>query len=190
MAPGGAAGMLTMLDLFAGRGGASRVMRERDWRVWTVDNDPAFGCDETADLTDWHWTGGPVDLLWASPPCTEFSRERMPWCRTGVAPSLTLALATKRIIAEVRPRWWIVENVRDAVPYLDPLFGRFRQSHGAVFLWGSFPPFAAVVRPWKEHLSSSRPELRAEIPRAVSAALCDACEVGDLFSVGALRETA
>ncbi len=70
-----------MLDLFAGLGGASQAMRARGWDVVTVDNDPRFGCTHTADLSTWGYEGPPVDLVWASPPCTEFSRVSMPWCR-------------------------------------------------------------------------------------------------------------
>ncbi len=161
-----------MLDLCAGLGGASRAMRERGWTVTTLDLDPRFGTDVVADLTTWHWDGGTVDLLWASPPCDEFAREDMPWCRTGQAPSLTLVQHVQRLVAEIRPRYWVLENVRGAQPYL----GRAPAHYGPIYLWGWFPQFDCTVRPWKERLSSARADLRAEIPYELSLALAQAVE--------------
>ena len=36
---------MRMLDICAGLGGASQVMRARGWDVVTLDYDPAFECD-------------------------------------------------------------------------------------------------------------------------------------------------
>lgn len=172
---------MQMLDLFAGLGGASQAMRERGWDVVTVDNDPRFGCTHTADLSTWSYDGPAIDLVWASPPCTEFSRESMPWCRTGKAPGLELVHAARRIIAEVAPTWWVIENVRGATKYLNPIMGEPKQSHGPFFLWGQFPAFRCRVLPFKEKLSSKQRAERAKVPAGLSRALAIACE-SDLFS--------
>ncbi len=166
---------MRVLDLFAGLGGASAAMVARGWDVVTVDNDPRFDCTHTADLTHWIYSGPPVDLVWASPPCTEFSRESMPWKRTGKTPSLTLVEAARRVIAEVRPQWWVIENVRGATRYLTPLLGEPR-SYGPFFLWGVFPAFRCRVRFFKERLSSTQKAERAKVPFALSLALAKACE--------------
>ena len=164
---------MLMLDLFAGLGGASAAMRARGWRVVTVDIEPRFGCDVTADLLTWTWDGPTPDLLWASPPCTEFSREDMPWCRTGVAPSLSLVERVDQLVAQIRPRWWVLENVRGAQRWI----GRARLHYGPVYLWGDFPMMPQLdVRPWKTRLSSTQDALRAKIPWAISEALADAIE--------------
>lgn len=164
-----------MLDLFAGLGGASSAFAARGWDVVTVDNDPRFGCTHTTDLAAWSYTGPPVDLVWASPPCTEFSRESMPWCRTGVVPSMELVHAALRIIREVNPPWWVLENVRGATGYLNPLLGEPR-IYGPFFLWGVFPPFQCRVKPFKEKLSSARRAERAKVPFELSERLAKACE--------------
>ena len=169
--------MPVMLDLFAGRGGASRAMRERGWTVVTVDMDPRFDCTHTSDVTLFSWAGGPVDLLWASPPCTEFSRESMPWCKTGRRPSVDCVLATLRLVHEVQPTWWVLENVRGAQPWIGRLLGPSRLRTGPVYLWGQLPPvLLSVVRPWKEKTTGKRPDLRAELPYELSYQIAVAVE--------------
>lgn len=164
---------MTMLDLFAGKGGASKAMRDRGWKVITVDNEPAFLPDITADLTTWSWTGGPVDLLWASPPCQEFAREFMPWSKTGNTPNLDLVNATHRLVEEIKPRWWILENVKGAQPWL----GRARWVRNPIYLWGEFPPiYLGPLKPWKQQLSSKADAARAVMPYELSLAVANAIE--------------
>lgn len=165
---------LLMLDLFCGRQGASQTMRARGWHVHAVDLLGHFSPppDECADLTHWSWPGPRPDLIWASPPCTEFARESMPWCRTGATPSLALVEATQRIIAECQPRFFVIENVKGAVPYLGKPTMRFGPWH----LWGRFPTFHAEVPFFKEKLSSTQKEERAKIPTVLAEALADAVE--------------
>ena len=152
-----------MLDLFSGLGGASSAFRDRGWTVITVDADPALKPDIVADLCGWHWAGGPVDLLWASPPCTEFSRWSMPWFKK-VIPDMRCVQAVYRLVAEIRPTHWILENVKGAVPWLGPPAQRF----GAVYLWGEFPLVLANDCFWKERLSGTQPALRAKVPYELS----------------------
>jgi hypothetical protein len=181
------------VDLFAGLCGASEPFVEAGWEVVRVELDLSLlaraRCPAgphvhhvVADARTWSWSrwsdtiprlrGRRPTVIWASPPCTEFSREDMPWCRTGVTPSLELALAADRIIRDAKPRFWVIENVKGATKHLDPLFGRWKAHLGPVFLWGEFPTLPKlVIPPWKEHLSSTRKAERAKIPRAISDAL-------------------
>lgn len=169
-----------MLDLYAGHGGASQVMRARGWAVHRVDLDPdgIFDVEERADLTNWSWHGPRPDLVWASPPCDEFSREFMPWSKTGIAPGLALVQAARRIIEETQPRYWVIENVKGALRWLTPLLGPPRQVIGPFYLWGYFPWLSVDLtgRRTKESYPSTRPDLRAMIPAPISEALAWAVE--------------
>jgi site-specific DNA-cytosine methylase len=160
-----------MLDLFSGLGGARWAMRERGWRVVTIEIDAKYRPDVVGDVARLP-VRGQFDLVWASPPCTEYSRESMPWSRTGASPSYDLWKAAEAAIESLSPRWWVIENVRGAVRY----HGQPARRYGPVFLWGRFPPLEASVKPWKERLSSKQAARRAEIPRVLSLALARSCE--------------
>ncbi len=162
-----------MLDLFAGTGGASLAFRQAGWEVVTVDNDPERRPDVLADIREWTWEGERPELVWASPPCDEFSRMAMPWCRAKgpPEPSLELVEAALRVVRETRPRYWVLENVRGALPYISPLLGPPRVIAGPFHLWGYFPPFRLAVAPFKERLNSQRRASRAAVPPSLSAAL-------------------
>lgn len=172
--------MPLMYDLGAGLKGASQAMKERGWEVVTLDIDPRFGCDITADVRTWHYTGSRrPDLLWFSMPCDEFSRESMPWCKTGNVPDMSLVLACLRIRDEMQPLNWVGENVKGAIKYFKPVMGNYRFHAGPFYLWGWFPPLGKVdMRTFrkKESYSSSAPAERAAIPYALSYSMAVAIE--------------
>lgn len=160
-----------MLDLFCGRGGASVAFRELGWDVVGVDANPSLAPDVVADVRSWSWRGRRPELVWASVPCAEFARMSMPWtrARTSGPPSMELYGAARRIISECEPRFWIIENVRGAVPF----FGEPVRRIGPVYLWGVLPPHFPdfKVRPYKERISGRKPQSRSITPYAVSLAL-------------------
>lgn len=164
-----------MIDLFSGTGGASAPFAAAGWEVVRVEIDPQFPAEHQADVRGWSWTGRRPTLVWASPPCTEFSREAMPWCRTGKVPSLELMDAADRIIRECDPDFWVIENVKGATRYLAPRYGP-PLSLGAVRLFGQFPRFKRFVKGWKERLSSRRKAERAAMPWAIGDGLRQAIE--------------
>jgi hypothetical protein len=167
------------LDLFAGTGSATAAMRDRGWQVVRVDINPAFSPDICADVREFCWNGDRPDLIWASPPCDEFAREYLPWKRRGNPPDLSLVLATLRIIRECKPRFWVIENVRGAVRWLNPLLGPPRRIIFPFFLWGFFPDLGEIdQRDWprKYKLSGADKVRRAMIPYQLSLALALACE--------------
>jgi hypothetical protein len=171
-----------MLDLFAGLGGASQAMRERGWEVIRVELDPRFEPEVVADITTWRWRGRRPDLIWASPPCTEYARMAMPWTRAklpeGFCPDPTLVKAAIRIIRDSRPRYWVIENVGGAVRYLRPLLGD-PTVVGPLRLWGRWPDsirWPTLPKKIKQRYPGYRPDLRAMIPYEVSLALAKAIE--------------
>lgn len=169
---------MLMLDLCSGLGGASEAMKARGWTVITVDLDPRFSSDIVADVRTWSYDGPQPDLIWLSDPCTEFSRESMPWCRTGNAPDLSIVEAGMRIIRAARPHYWVRENVRGSVPWVRDLLGRPRSIHGPFYLWGNFPPIGQprISKRNKESMSSTWQAERARVPYALSEAMARVIE--------------
>jgi len=174
---------MLMIDLFSGLGGASQAMKERGWDVITVDINPDFSPDICCDIQDFNYSGPPPDLVWASPPCTEFSKASLPssWvCNGGIhkEPDLSLVLATIRIIKEIRPRWWVIENVRGAVRYFKPILGDYQKKSGSRYLWGNFPIFDCDpgFGKWRLPPSRDRAAIRSLIPSQLSRAIAIACE--------------
>ena len=173
---------MLMLDLFSGLGGASYAMKERGWEVITVELNPDFKPDICTDITGWSWSGPRPDLVWASPPCTEFSKASLPksWAcnRTPPCPDVGLMLQAKRIIEECNPRYWVIENVRGAKPFFGPWLGKPRKEVGSRILWGEFPIFDTpkVYGKWRLAPAKDRAARRSKIPPGISWALCLAIE--------------
>ena len=69
--------MSHLLALFAGTKSVGKVFEAAGWRVTSVDLLPRFLPTICADVMDLDMTKlGDVDLMWASPPCTHYSRAR------------------------------------------------------------------------------------------------------------------
>lgn len=109
---------------------------------------------------------GHPDIIVASPPCSEFSRLDMPWTRrTSPAPDLSILHACLVLIRTLKPRLWVLENVRGMQRWYMP--ATFRS--GSHYLWGDVALAAASQR-HHDHVHRS-PEHRAKIPRPLAQAI-------------------
>lgn len=170
---------MKVLDLFSGLKGWSKAFADRGHDVLTVDIEAKFQPDICADilkLTPSNLMGfGPFDLVAASPVCTEFSKSSMPktWKsvqKYGCNPDTTLLKQTVALIEALKPRWWIIENVRGAVPYFKPIIGKPVRHVGSRYLWGKFPMFDTSPKygKWMLPKTPDRPAKRAIIPYSLS----------------------
>ncbi len=194
---GETASRLRMLDLFCGLGGASAAMRDRPlWEVVGVDHRDELDPDVCADISSWTYSGPRIDLVWASPPCAEFAKtDKRCWYPDAPAPSMALVEAALRIIEAVKPRWWLLENVRGARRWFAsyPELGAPVLQSPPLYLWGRPPPGLLLPSPGAGHkeyqsrrssdaralrLSSDdrRRQLRAVVPYCISYAVARACE--------------
>jgi hypothetical protein len=66
-----------LLELFSGTGSIGRAFEARGWDVISVDIDPRANATFCCDVAQWDYTClDCVDCIWASPPCTMYSKAR------------------------------------------------------------------------------------------------------------------
>jgi hypothetical protein len=156
---------MRVLELFSGTGSIGHVFRRRGHEVASLDLDPRCGADITCDVLEWdyeaHAPPGHYDVIWASPPCTMYSRART----TGGPRNLDLAdsivARTQQILEYFRPRAYIVENPASGLMASRPVTQRLNEagstvisycSYGRLFqkstrLWHNLPSEAWSPRP-------------------------------------------
>lgn len=143
---------MRMLDVCSGLGGASQPMYDHGWEVLRLENNPLLkDVPNTAmvDIMELPFENlecpGPIDLIWCSPPCREFSTgyasPRSKATRAGeiYEPNMDLLYKCIEIIEHLKPRYWVIENVRGAIKFFKPKLGEPRQILGSFVLWGNFP---------------------------------------------------
>jgi len=137
------------VDLFCGRGGWTKGLLAAGFRVIGIDVEPQpdypgeFVRADIRQLDGKQYLGAVVVV--ASPPCTGFSSLNfLNKHLRGVRPrpmDFELVAHGLRVIGEIAPRFWAVENVAGAIAWFEPMLGRPTATTRPFYLWGSFPPF-------------------------------------------------
>lgn len=110
---------LRVLVLFSGSGSVEKAIRllypDVTLHIIAVDLSPTSSATHIVDIREFartsvfDWDPGYFDILWASPPCTEYSRAKSVGHRElGMAD--TLIAATLACLIWLKPRYWFVEN--------------------------------------------------------------------------------
>lgn len=162
------------VDLCCGLGGWSAPFEAADgWRSVGIDIREDLEADVVADVRHLPLACRPT-LLTMSPPCTAFSRYSMPWLEEP-EPDTSLVEACLAAVQELRPEWWVLENVCGLKQFSGV---QERKRVGPFYLWGEFPPFdVATPDGGKMQVSGEHPEERARIPFEIGDALRGSVEV-------------
>lgn len=132
------------IELFAGTRSFSLVMSSHGHETFTTDVYEIDGQDLVADIRSLSKEDFPFspEILWASPPCEGFSvaaigknwtppPEHAP--KTDSARrALELVRHTWRIIDELQPKWWFIENPRGKLRKL-PIMDRAPIRHTVTY---------------------------------------------------------
>ena len=106
---------IRILDLYSGTKSVSKAIRSLfpNAIVVTVDIDKQFGPTHNEDIVQWDPTEvyrkHHFDIIWASPPCTEYSYSKTHGNR-DLHSADQRVLAALRIINALQPHLWIIEN--------------------------------------------------------------------------------
>lgn len=145
-----------MVDAFSGLGGASSAfIDDPQWNVVRIENNiellghvpRTWFADIKKIVQDYRWLSikRPVELLWGSPPCREFSQgfnAPGPMAkRAGVdfKPDMSLLEAWLDLRDKLEPKYWLLENVAGAIKPFEPYVGKPTQIIGPFVLWHNLP---------------------------------------------------
>jgi hypothetical protein len=144
----------TLLDLCCGLGGWSIGFYRAGFDCTGIDIlDLAYPYRLLLEDVRTFHTDKKYDVVVASPPCTEFSSlTRLAIARgqrgpRDIAAGVGLVNGCLRIIEEVNPKFWILENVAGSEEHIVPLLGKPKLKRGPWRLWGYFPPFLLPENP-------------------------------------------
>ena len=184
---------MRMLDLCSGLGGASEAMLANGWEVTRIENNKELGYVPNTIICDvkdveW-WAMEKPDLIWASPPCNEWSdgfhSKKATLRRDGeeYIPNLDILNTCFEIINDIKPKYWVIENVRGAREFFNPILGEPTQVIDGIYLWGKFPHIAMPAAYKHRKISKKfdmhdklRANKRAKIPFEVSLQLMQAIQ--------------
>jgi len=95
----------------SGTGSIGRAFCELGAEVTSLDCDPKAGADICCDVMAWlpDKPPGYWDVIWFSPPCTEFSRALTTRPRQ-LEPALAIVRKCLELLEQLKPRFWFIEN--------------------------------------------------------------------------------
>ena len=101
---------MRVLELFSGTGSVGNVCRRLGCTVTSLDRD--MPADIKMDIMDWDYHALPrdsFDVIWASPPCTEYSVAKTVGVRK-LEEANAIVRRTLDVIEYFAPTYWMMEN--------------------------------------------------------------------------------
>ena len=131
-----------------------------------------------SDILDFDSKQGEYEIVIGSPPCTEFSIAKYYAYGTQKEhEGLDLVQAFLYLVQKIKPRFWLMENVKHLADFIGPpndivRYGR-RKGFKEAYLWGNFPKIEmldAQIKHRHDDYANSHP-MRARIPDPLAEAV-------------------
>jgi len=103
---------MKLLELFSGTGSVRKAVGEKFDEVLSIDILEKFNPTVCCDIIQWDYRQYPpgyFDVIWASPPCTEYSKAKTRGVRNFELAD-SIVKRTLEIIDYFRPEKWYIEN--------------------------------------------------------------------------------
>ena len=168
---------MNIIDLYCGLGGWAKGLIDAGHRITgydIVDFSKEYpGSFVQCDLLTYSKFPEQIDVIVASPPCTEFSKASFPKSWTSVKKypldidkGLKLFNRVYEIMQFVNHKYFIIENVRGAQKFV----GKAREHKGSRYLWGNYPDFELYGTDTDIYgkSKSHNPAIRSIIPYSIS----------------------
>ena len=143
-----------ILELFSGTKSVSKVAEQLGFDVISLD---LRNADINCDILHWDYTcfaPGEFYFIWASPPCTEYSRAKTVGVR-NIEHANSIVLKTLEIISYFNPTYWVIENPQTGLlkhqyfmsdlPYNDVDYCKYGMPYRKrTRLWNNIPNFTPL----------------------------------------------
>ena len=120
---------LKILELFCGTKSIGKVFEEQGYQVYSIDFDKKFNPTLCIDILKFDISMLPkewqtLDVIWASPPCTEYSKAKSRGKR-NIEYANSIVKKTLKIINELKPKYWFLENPQTGLLKKQPILNDF-----------------------------------------------------------------
>ena len=103
---------MKFLDLFCGTKSITNEAKKFGYKVISLDKEEKYEPTIVSDIMNWEYKKykpQTFKIIWASPPCTEFSKAKTRGERK-IKEALKIVKKTKEIIEYLKPKYYYIEN--------------------------------------------------------------------------------